>query len=171
MDFSSITPYASPSGYIARGLAAYAITTRGGLRGHAGPLQTELARDPTFFATTPPEFGERLMSHATRLEPLLDRAFTLRPRARGDVKRLPAALESAMTFGFYQRPTATDPMGHHFYNRTVTAMQTGRNPDVRSDARPAMQNTSRTGWDSNPRYRFRHAGFRDRFLQPLGHPS
>ena len=85
--------------------------------------------------------------------------------------RLPAALEPAMTFGFYQRPTATDPMGHYFYNGTPTEIRTGRHPDVRSDARPTMQITSRTGWDSNPRYRFRHAGFRDRFLQPLGHPS
>jgi len=29
----------------------------------------------------------------------------------------------------------------------------------------------RMGWDSNPRYGFPHAGFQDRFLKPLGHPS
>ena len=29
----------------------------------------------------------------------------------------------------------------------------------------------RTGWDSNPRYRYRYTGFRDRLLQPLGHLS
>ena len=29
----------------------------------------------------------------------------------------------------------------------------------------------RTGWDSNPRYPRRYAGFQDRCLQPLGHPS
>ena len=29
----------------------------------------------------------------------------------------------------------------------------------------------RTGRDSNPRYRYRHTGFRDRLLQPLGHLS
>src|SRR6516164_2333538 len=27
------------------------------------------------------------------------------------------------------------------------------------------------GWDSNPRWRCRHAGFQDRCLKPLGHPS
>ncbi|CVI16864.1 hypothetical protein AGR1A_Cc30301 [Agrobacterium fabacearum CFBP 5771] len=27
------------------------------------------------------------------------------------------------------------------------------------------------GWDSNPRYALTHAGFQDRFLKPLGHPS
>jgi site-specific DNA recombinase len=29
----------------------------------------------------------------------------------------------------------------------------------------------RRGWDSNPRYRFRHNGFRDRPIRPLWHPS
>lgn len=31
--------------------------------------------------------------------------------------------------------------------------------------------TARTGWDSNPRSRCRLTDFRDRLLQPLGHPS
>ena len=154
---------------IHRGMAA--IRRQVGFAGTQARFHSQLARDPTFFATTPEEFGERLMSHATRLEPLLDRAFTMRPRAKGDVQRLPAALAPAMTFGFYRRPMATGPMGHYLYAGTQTAMRTGRHPDVRSDARPTMQITVRTGWDSNPRYRFRHAGFRDRFLQPLGHPS
>src|SRR3954471_18523918 len=29
----------------------------------------------------------------------------------------------------------------------------------------------RKGWDSNPRYPCRHAGFQDRCLKPLSHPS
>lgn len=29
----------------------------------------------------------------------------------------------------------------------------------------------RMGWDSNPRYALTHAGFQDRCLKPLGHPS
>ena len=29
----------------------------------------------------------------------------------------------------------------------------------------------RMGWDSNPRWTCTHAGFQDRCLQPLGHPS
>ena len=29
----------------------------------------------------------------------------------------------------------------------------------------------RKGRDSNPRYVLPHAGFQDRYLQPLGHPS
>ncbi|MBC7562735.1 MAG: hypothetical protein H7305_07430 [Gemmatimonadaceae bacterium] len=53
-----------------------------GFAGTQARFHAELARDPTRFATTPEGFGKRLMSHATRLEPLLDRAFTMRPRAK-----------------------------------------------------------------------------------------
>src|SRR3989454_5827452 len=53
---------------------------------------------------------------------------------------------------------------------------------VPSAARPPIQNTrrldaqtprrlGRMGWDSNPRCPCGHTGFRDRLLQPLGHPS
>lgn len=89
-----------------------------GFTGTAAEFHAQLAKDPKLFATTPEAFGERLMSHARRLEPMLDRAFAIRPRARGDVQRLPAALEPAMTFGYYQTPTAGDSMGHYLYNGT-----------------------------------------------------
>jgi site-specific DNA recombinase len=36
---------------------------------------------------------------------------------------------------------------------------------------PSFVPNWRTGWDSNPRYRCRYTGFRDRRLQPLGHLS
>lgn len=78
----------------------------------------QLAHDPRFFAKTPEEFGARLMSYATKLDPLLDRYFGMRPNAKGDVRRLPAALEPAMTFGYYQTPTPSDSMGHYFFNGT-----------------------------------------------------
>ena len=37
--------------------------------------------------------------------------------------------------------------------------------------KPLRRVARRTGWDSNPRYRCRYTGFRDRLLQPLGHLS
>jgi hypothetical protein len=36
---------------------------------------------------------------------------------------------------------------------------------------PASQTRWRRGWDLNPRATFAAAGFQDRCLQPLGHPS
>jgi hypothetical protein len=44
--------------------------------------------------------------------------------------------------------------------------------DQRSPSLPAPGTRNwRKGWDSNPRYSFPHAGFQDRCLKPLGHPS
>ncbi len=52
--------------------------------------------------------------------------------------------------------------------QTLTAASGGKpaTPGVRSSVLKW-----RMGWDSNPRWRRRHAGFQDRCLQPLGHPS
>jgi hypothetical protein len=36
---------------------------------------------------------------------------------------------------------------------------------------PAVLARWRRGWDSNPRWTCAHAGFQDRCLKPLGHPS
>lgn len=94
------------------------IRSQVGFRGTRAEFHAQLAKDPRFFANTPEEFGARLMSYATRLDPLLDRAFSKRPRARGDVHRLAAELEPTMTFGYYQVPTDLDSVGHYFYNGT-----------------------------------------------------
>jgi len=95
-----------------------------GFTGTKAEFHARLSRDPRFFARTPEEFGERLMSYATRLDSVLDRAFARRPRARGDVQRLPAALEPSMTFGYYQAPTAADSMGHYLFNGTQLSERT-----------------------------------------------
>lgn len=95
-----------------------------GVAGSQAEFHARLAQDGRFFAATPEEFGERLMAYATRLEPLLDRAFARRPRARGDVRRLPPALEPAMTFGYYQVPTAADSVGHYYFNGTQLSERT-----------------------------------------------
>lgn len=45
---------------------------------------------------------------------------------------------------------------------------------LNTEARPKLlflQVFWRKGWDSNPRYPCGHAGFQDRCLKPLGHPS
>ncbi|MBC7841858.1 MAG: DUF885 domain-containing protein [Gemmatimonadaceae bacterium] len=101
-----------------------AIRAHVGFRGTRARFHAQLAKDPRFFASTPDEVGARLMLYANRLDPLLDRAFSTRPRARGDVRRLPAALEPSMTFGYYQEPTVADSMGHYLYNGTKLSERT-----------------------------------------------
>lgn len=55
-------------------------------------------------------------SYVRKIEPHVARFFSVTPRAPYDTRRLDAALEAAMTFGYYQRPTAADPMGHYYFN-------------------------------------------------------
>jgi uncharacterized protein (DUF885 family) len=95
-----------------------AIRREVGFAGTLDEFKRSLAKDARFFARTPEEVGERLMGYARRLDPLLDTQFARRPRAKGDVRRLPLALEPSMTFGYYQVPTVADSIGHYFYNGT-----------------------------------------------------
>lgn len=55
-------------------------------------------------------------TYVRRIEPYVSRFFAVTPRAPYDTRRLAPALETVMTFGFYQRPTASDPMGHYYFN-------------------------------------------------------
>ncbi len=100
------------------------VRARLGFAGTKQEFHAQLARDPRFFAKTPEEFGERLMSYARRLEPRLPEFFGNLPRARGDVRRLDPALEPSMTFGYYQVPTPLDSMGHYMYNGSSLSERT-----------------------------------------------
>jgi uncharacterized protein (DUF885 family) len=55
-------------------------------------------------------------TYVQRIEPHVSRFFSVTPRAPYDTQRLAPSLETTMTFGYYQRPTATDATGHYYYN-------------------------------------------------------
>jgi uncharacterized protein (DUF885 family) len=59
-------------------------------------------------------------SYVRRVEPHVGRFFSVTPKAPYDTQRLAPALEASMTFGYYQRPTASDPMGHYYFNGSPT---------------------------------------------------
>ena len=101
-----------------------AIRAELAFRGTKAEFHAQLKTDPRFFAKVPEEFGERLTLYARRIEPRLGEFFGRQPRAKGDVRRLAPNLEPAMTFGYYQVPTATDSMGHYFYNGTSLSERT-----------------------------------------------
>ncbi len=83
-----------------------------------------LKSDPRFFAKTPEEVGERLMAAQNRIVGKISTLFGRVPKAAYGVKRLEPELEGALTFGYYQVPTANDPKGYYKYN--------GSNLDKRS---------------------------------------
>lgn len=87
-----------------------------GFNGKRSEFRESLKKDPRFFPRTPEEVGERLMAHIRRIEPKIDLCFLRRPKAPYGVKRLDPEREGAMTFGYYEAPTAESPAGHYRYN-------------------------------------------------------
>jgi uncharacterized protein (DUF885 family) len=77
-----------------------------------------LKTDSRFFAKTPAEVGERLMAAQGRIAGGVPTLFGKVPKAPYGVKRLEPELEGALTFGYYQVPTAADPKGYYKYNGT-----------------------------------------------------
>jgi uncharacterized protein (DUF885 family) len=75
-----------------------------------------LKTDARFFAKTPEEVGERLMAAQNRILAAVPNFFGTTPKAPFGVQRLEAPLEGAVTFGYYQQPTAQDPKGYYKYN-------------------------------------------------------
>jgi uncharacterized protein (DUF885 family) len=87
-----------------------------GFAGSLADFRHFLKTDRRFFPKTPDEIGARLLQAQERLKPLLPRWFSLVPKAPYGVERLPAALEGAMTFGYYDPPNPARPRGIYYYN-------------------------------------------------------
>ena len=76
----------------------------------------KIMSDPYFIAKTPAEVEERYMDYMDRIEPHISRLFRNKPEAPYGVRRLDEALEGAITFGYYQVPTAGNERGEYNYN-------------------------------------------------------
>ncbi|WPW33247.1 DUF885 domain-containing protein [Streptomyces atratus] len=87
-----------------------------GFAGTEAEFHERLATEPRLYAVTPEEVEARYRGHLDRLTPLLPRWFAVLPRAPYGVARLDQALEASMTFGYYDPPTATQPVGRYRYN-------------------------------------------------------
>jgi uncharacterized protein (DUF885 family) len=87
-----------------------------GYQGTAAEFRQFLLTDPQFIAKSPDEVRDRLMSYVQRIEPKVNAFFLHRPKAGYTTERLPAALESAYTFGMYVPPSAGQPVGIYYFN-------------------------------------------------------
>ncbi|GAX58076.1 DUF885 domain-containing protein [Streptomyces olivochromogenes] len=92
-----------------------------GFAGTEAEFHERLATEPRLYAATPEEVEARYRGHLDRLTPLLPRWFTVLPDAPYGVARLDPALEASMTFGYYDPPTATQPVGRYRYNASDLA--------------------------------------------------
>jgi uncharacterized protein (DUF885 family) len=93
-----------------------AVRKKVGFEGTLAEFRQFLKTDARFFAKTPEEVGERLMAAQNRILPAVPNFFGTTPKAPFGVQRLEAPLEGAVTFGYYQPPTAQDPKGYYKYN-------------------------------------------------------
>lgn len=93
-----------------------AIRDELGFAGTAQEFIEEIKQDPRFIAGSPEELEQRYLEYIHRLEPLLDTWFKYQPQAAYGVRRLPLASEAGMTYGYYNPPTADDPVGYYNYN-------------------------------------------------------
>ncbi|MFD4764476.1 DUF885 domain-containing protein [Streptomyces sp. NPDC058439] len=92
-----------------------------GFAGTEAEFHERLATEPRLYAVTPKEVEARYRGHLDRLTPLLSRWFAVLPCAPYGVARLDPALEASMTFGYYEPPTATQPVGRYRYNASDLA--------------------------------------------------
>ena len=101
-----------------------AIRDEVGFEGTKEEFHHMLRTDERFLAQTPEDVEARYMSYIERIEPLVADYFPSQPQAPYGVKRLDPGQEATMTFGFYQQPSPTEPVGNYRYN--------GSNLDERS---------------------------------------
>jgi len=92
-----------------------------GFEGSLAEFRRHLRTDPRFVPATSDEIGERLLAAQKRIATKIPFYFGRTPSAPAGIRRLSANLESAMTYGFYQAPTASDPRGYYYYNGSSLA--------------------------------------------------
>jgi len=97
------------------------VRERLGFAGTKAEFKALLKKDARLFPRTPEEIGERLMGHVRRIEPKVDAFFLRRPKAPYAVRRLEPQLEPGQTFGYYNPPTAADPVGYYYFNGSSLA--------------------------------------------------
>ncbi|TWS20505.1 DUF885 domain-containing protein [Tsukamurella asaccharolytica] len=79
-------------------------------------LREALATESRFYARSPEEVEALYLRHMEALAPHLSEYFSVLPAAPYGVARVAPELEPTLTFGFYEWPTATDPVGRYRYN-------------------------------------------------------
>ncbi len=89
--------------------------------GTLAEFRRHLRTDPRFVPVSPDEIGERLLAAQKRIETKIPLYFGKTPSAPAGIRRLSPNSESAMTYGFYQVPTASDPRGYYYYNGSSLA--------------------------------------------------
>jgi uncharacterized protein (DUF885 family) len=87
-----------------------------GFNGTHEQFVAKLRNDQQLMAGTPEKLGARYLQYVAAIRPLLPQYFARLPKAAFDVRRLDPAAEATMTFGYYDAPTSSNPIGVYRYN-------------------------------------------------------
>jgi uncharacterized protein (DUF885 family) len=68
------------------------------------------------YARNPEDVEARYRHHMARMAAVVERYFISRPKAPYEVARLDREMESGLSYGFYELPTAANPVGRYRYN-------------------------------------------------------
>lgn len=87
-----------------------------GFKGSRKAFLAAMNRDPRFMAKSPEAVGAYYQKYYEKIKPLVPRLFSREPKAPAQYQRLNPALEGSQTYGFYQPPSPTSPIGTYYYN-------------------------------------------------------
>jgi uncharacterized protein (DUF885 family) len=87
-----------------------------GFEGSLSDFRRHLKADSRFTPQTSEDIGERLLEAQKRIGSKIPYFFGRTPSAPAGIRRLAPTLEGAMTYGYYQAPTASDRRGYYYYN-------------------------------------------------------
>jgi uncharacterized protein (DUF885 family) len=75
-----------------------------------------IAQNPAWRANGAEDIGAVFRRYINRLEPHVASTFRFKPAAGYDVAPLPEAVSGSMTFGYYDAPNDTQPIGRYLFN-------------------------------------------------------
>lgn len=92
------------------------LRAAGGHHGDEESYRAVLLADPRCHAESPDELAATYRRHLAAIAPDVERYFRVTPVTGVDAERLDPSLERGMTFGYYEPPVATHPVGRYRFN-------------------------------------------------------
>ena len=93
-----------------------AIQQRIGFEGSIDDFRRFIPTNPDYFPKSVEEVAQRFDEPSRRFFERADEFFATKPDAPFGARRLDPALEGSQTFGYYNPPTPTDPVGYYNFN-------------------------------------------------------
>ena len=93
-----------------------AVQARIGFEGSIDDFRRHIPTNPDYFPKSVEEVRERFDSPSREFFARADEFFVTKPDAPFGARRLDPALEGSQTFGYYNPPTPSDPVGYYNFN-------------------------------------------------------